>query len=195
MKKFLTVLMVLFIGGLAFAERPPMYAGMIMGFDYYHYNDWFDYGMGSFGIEPHFGIRPISANRNMAFEAALKHAFKRTKKEDGMKLEGSCTAFIPRFMYDFKPLEQMNKLNFFVGGGIGIESVKLKAYGDSSGGNSYYSYGIDWSVEGKDTFVFFETDAGARYQIRDFLEAEARTEIGLGKLMSFSLSAGVNFKF
>ena len=193
MKKFFTLILALLIGGFVFAERPPMYAGGNLGYETFAYEDWFR--THTFGIEPHFGFRPIPNHREMGFEAAVKHAFKRSRKFEGANLDSSCTSFLTRFVYDFKPLSSMEKLNFFVEGGLGLGCINYKYYsGDSDGGSNYsYSYSFTW--EGKDTFLVMPVGGGARYQILEHLEAVAQAELGLGKLMSFDIMAGVNYEF
>ena len=196
MKKLLIILFTLFIGTAAFAERPPMYAGAVMGFDG-HCGPYINHYFGSFAFEPHFGIYPF-AKKNMGIEASFRFATKNDFNYGGYTGTGSYTesytAFIVRYLYEFKAIEEIPKLNIYGIAGLGMAFRKFDwlCYSNTRANET----GNGWYTETeKRPCVTFPIGAGARYQIQDHIEAVAQAEFGLGYLLGFNLSVGVNYKF
>jgi hypothetical protein len=175
MKKLLIIVFAMLIGSFAFAERPPMYAGGVIGLDTYGYGGE---RAAAFGMEPVFGIRPLPL-KNMGFELGLHISFPAKHNYKGYSYKTSYWGMSTKFFYDFKAFSALPKMNAFVYGGLGFISAKEK---------DEYGYGTDFEFTSP-------IGAGLKYQILDHLEAVLKTEVIVCEYWGFNILTGVNYTF
>jgi hypothetical protein len=137
----------------------------------------------SFEFEPYFGMRPFKKQPNSAIEIGLRFDTEGNGTSGNLKRKAKFTALTARYVYNFKAFEKMPKLNAFAFGGITISG-------------QHYEDDAPYTTEYSDVFGFtIPVGAGIKYSINEKFEAVAKAELGLGSLMNFGMTAGINFKF
>ena len=174
MKKLLILVFAMFVACAAFAERPPMYAGGLMGMDSYEVDD----RCVAFSVDGVFGIRPLPP-KNMGFEAILRYSFPYNHKNGTYKYNTTYSAFSTRYFYDFKPFSFLPKMNGYVYGGFGFVVAEYD----------------DWTGTYVNTQFALPVGAGLRYKFLDHLEGVLRAEFGMCDYWEFNLSTGVHYTF
>ena len=188
MKKLVAILVGLIIGSAAFAM--PMYAGLSLGGTNYGTGE---YRTGGFTMEPRFGIRPIDAYQNIAFEvfwnATLpsKKEFERNQYWN-MYYKDNLNVIAVRCVYDFNELSAVPGLSFFADAGLGLGIYGCKFVSEST----YYNDTSSMSVY---TGFCLPVGGGAKYAFMDNLEAVASMEFGIGSFTYFQFVIGCNYKF
>ncbi len=196
MKKLFITLTLLFIGCAMFAqessapeakkERMPKYVGAAIGFGNWQSVDYSGSNpirISSFEIDLTFGIRPFKKLPNSALEFGIKFDTTGTGTSGSISRSARVCGITAEFVYDFKSFTKLPKLNAFVFGGVNISSEGYSesgpTYDDSSSFNGFT----------------IPVGAGIKYSINEKFEAVGRAEFGLGSLMNFGMTAGVNYKF
>ena len=175
MKKLLIIVFAMLIGSFAFAERPPMYAGGVIGLDTYGYGGE---SITAFGMEPVFGIRPLPL-KNMGFELGLHISFPATHDYGGYSLKTSYWGMSTKYFYDFKAFSALPKMNAVVYGGLGFISAKEKGK---------YSSGTAFEFT-------MPLGGGLKYQFLEHLEGVFKTELIICDYWGFNILTGVNYTF
>ena len=196
MKKNFIILISLFIGCAMFAqessasetkkERIPMYIGASIGFDNWQSVDYRGSDpirISSFELDLTYGIRPFKKLPNSALEFGIKFDVDGSGTSGSISRTARVFGITAKFIYDFNNFTKLPKLNAFVFGGVNLSS---EGYSESA---LYY--------DDSSTFFGFTIPVGAgiKYAINNNFEATAKVEFGLGSLMNFGITAGVNYKF
>lgn len=196
MKKFFITLTILLIGCAMFAqessasetkkERMPMYIGAAVGFDNWQSVDYSRSNpirITSFEIDVTYGIRPFKKIPNSALEFGIKYDTEGSGSSGSVSRSARVCGITAKYIYDFKSFTKLPKLNAFVFGGVNFSSEGYsesgRNYDDSSSANGFT----------------IPVGAGIKYAINNKFEAIAKAEFGLGSLMDFGMTAGVNYKF
>ena len=196
MKKLLITLTLLFIGCAMFAqessapkakkERMPMYVGANIGFDNWQSSNTdgsLKIRISSFEFEPIFGIKPFKKLPDSAIEFGLCFDTKGNGTSGNLKREAKFTALTVKYVHNFKPFAKIPKLSPFAFAGVAISG-------------QHYEDDAPYTTEYSDVFGFtIPVGGGGKYAINEKFEAVAAAEFGLGSLLNFGMTAGINFKF
>ena len=175
-------------------EKPPMYAGAVVGIDG-HCGPYINHYFWSLGFEPHFGIYPFE-KKNMGLEVSFRlvtpNSFSHSSYAGNGTYDESYTALVVRYLYEFRAFEEVPELNIYAiaGAGLAFRRFDWLRYGRINENES------GWYTERENhTSPTIPLGAGLRYQLQDNMEAVAQAEFGLGYLLGVNISAGLNYKF
>ena len=167
-------------------EIPPMYAGGVIGVDG-HCGPYINHYFWSLGFEPHFGIYPFE-KKNMGLEVSFRLAIPNSFNQSYCSYTESYTALLVRYLYEFKPFEEVPGLNLYGIAGAGLAFRKFVWHYISRDGEPY-------DVIEPVTSLTIPLGVGLRYQMKDNMEATAQAEFGLSYMLGINISIGLNYKF